>query len=100
MGLVKSLGKLIEVEALILSHVDIIFEKSSSSSNVQDLVNHLQGDKKPTEEESMKVAAEKEGKKVGDYDKPAKPVEVILHRIDIIEVGAKVASTYFGGAGV
>jgi hypothetical protein len=100
MGLVKSLGKLIEVEALILSHVDIIFEKSSSSSNVQDLVKHLQGDKKPSEEESMKEAAKKEGKKVGDYDKPAKPVEVVLHRVDIIEVGAKVASTYFGGAGL
>merc|ERR1719453_733177 len=41
MGLVKSLGKLIEVQAIILNKVDIIFEKSSSSSNVQDLVKHL-----------------------------------------------------------
>merc|ERR550537_429810 len=36
--LAKSLGKLIEVQALILSKVDIIFEKGSTSSNVQDIV--------------------------------------------------------------
>lgn len=100
MKLVKSLGKLIEIDALILSSVDIIFEKSSTSSNAQDLVKHLQGDKKPTEEEKVKAEAEKEGKKPGDYDKPSKPVEVILHRIDILEVGAKVASTYLGGRGI
>lgn len=104
MGLAKSLGKLIEVEAVILSNVDIIFEKSSTSSNVQDLVKHLEGDKKQTPEEEeearMKAEAAKQHKKVGDYDKPSKPVEVILHRIDILEVGAKVASTYLGGRGL
>merc|ERR1719161_2581087 len=63
MKLVRSLGKHIEIEALILSNVDIIFEKSSSSSNVQDIVKHLEGEKKPTDEEVVKAQAEKEGKK-------------------------------------
>merc|ERR1719316_33093 len=43
MKLVKSLGKLIEIDALILNNVDIIFEKNSSTSNVQDILNHLSG---------------------------------------------------------
>merc|ERR1719161_2771302 len=104
MKLVKSLGKHIEIEALILSNVDIIFEKSSSSSNVQDIVKHLEGDNAKTEEEreaeALEAEAEKVGKKVGDYEKAGKPVEVILHRVDIVEVGAKVASTYLGGGGL
>jgi len=107
MALVKSFGKHVEIEAVILNKVDVILEKSSTSTNVQDIVKHLEGDSKRTpeekeklEEEAMKAEAAKNKKKVGDYDKPKKPVEVILHRIDILEVGAKIASTYLGGGGV
>merc|ERR1719316_904399 len=119
--LLWSLGKVVEIEALILSNVDIIFEKSSSSSNVQDLLKHLEGDKKEMTEEEMKGGSgkpkpsvqvkgwrhlegdkpeETDHKEVVESEKPKPSVEVILHRIDILEVGAKVASTYLEGRGI
>jgi len=90
--LIKSFGKHIEIEALILSNVDIIFEKSRKSSNAQDILNHLDGDTTPQVEP---VKKEKQKEEVAEN-----PVQVILHRVDIVEVGAKVASTFLGGRGI
>lgn len=103
--LIKSFGKQIVIEALILQEVDVIFEKNFSSSNVQDLLKHLQGDEKePTKEvkelEQKKNETETESTKVSKDDAPALQAEVILHLIDIKEIGAKVASTYLGGKGL
>jgi len=106
--LLCSLGKVVEIEALILSNVDIIFEKSSSSSNVQDLLKHLEGDKKEANGGTVEVKgwSKEEGKEEQVHEAAEKPQpkssgpEVILHRIDILEVGAKVASTYLEGRGL
>lgn len=99
MKLVSSLGKLVEIEALILSDVDIIFEKSISSSNVQDVLKHLEGDTTETQETEKKV--EEPGPEPVPQPEPdTNQLQVVLHRVDILEVGAKVAATFFGGSGV
>lgn len=103
--LIKSFGKRVEIEALILNNVDIIFEKNSSTSNVQDILNHLSGPQSGDKGEQVpkskgdyveqKTIEEKATSSNQDQER-----KVILHRIDILDVGAKIASTYFGGSGV
>merc|ERR1712046_214703 len=52
--LIKSGGKKVVVEALILKKVDVIYEKSSTSSNVDEIVHHLERDKKEETPEEKK----------------------------------------------
>jgi len=84
--LIKSFGKMIEVEDLTLRGVEVIMEKGRESSNIQDLLDHLQSlgepaDDKPADDQAS-VAAEPAPEE--------SPVKVILRKLMVKNVGAQI----------
>lgn len=115
-----SCGKKVVVDKLIFKDVDVIYEKAWTTSNVNQIIDHLhaqgaspdgKGDP-PVKEEPKKEGAEGD-KKDDDTSKPADDKaapaanpdsgsgrEVILHEVVVEDVGLKVSANMMMGMGV
>lgn len=82
--LLKSAGKTVEVKEVDLQDVDVIYETGLTTSNIDDVMKKLQ---------SLNPAFEEKA------DKSSSSQEVILHKVSILNFGAKAASTLTHGLG-
>jgi len=83
--LAKSLGKTIEVEEVTLRGVSVIVEKGRESSNLQDLIDHLQKLAEPDDGQAADAVA------VTSATAPkASQVKVILRKLVVKDVGAQI----------
>jgi len=82
--LLKSAGKTVEVKEVDLQDVDVIYETGLTTSNIDDVMKKLQ---------SLNPAFQEKA------DKSSNSQEVILHKVSILNFGAKAASTLTHGLG-
>jgi len=92
-GIIWSLGNRIEIKAIILKHLDVVYEKTSTGSNVSSILDHLVGANATTEDSNMSNDAPGvEG------DAEGSTMEVLLRRIEIVRVRAELATKILGSA--
>lgn len=93
--LLFSRGKTIIINCSEFCDVDVIYEKSLTSSNVDEILHFI--------EKKFKNADKKEDKqeaKPENAEGQIAATEVILKRVLVEDVGVKAAATFFGGHGV
>lgn len=84
-----------KIEKMEFKNVDVIVEKGRGCSNVQDVINFLQGGKQGTQKERN------EDKGKDKDDPPAKGrTQVTLHEVVVEDVGARVQAQMLGGRGM
>lgn len=83
-----------KVEKIEFKNVDVIVEKGKGSSNVQDVINFLQGSK-GGKGDSKDAKADKSAD-----DSSKSKTQVTLHEVAVEDVGARVEAQVLGGRGM
>jgi hypothetical protein len=93
-----------KVEKIEFKNVDVIVEKGRNSSNVQDVMNFLAGNKgTPAVEDSDKAKAKEKtasAAKVADEPAKASRTQITLHEVSVEDVGARLEAQMLGGRGM
>jgi len=99
--LVFSLGKDIDIEEMVFDGVDVIYEKTLTTSNVNDILTKLSGDQSKAEQKGTVAQTSSTGS--GQQSQQASDStdgEAIVHKVLVQNVGAKMATSMTKGAGV
>lgn len=96
---ITSLGKHIEIKAIILKHLDVIYEKSSEGSNISSILDHVKGDaltdSSNISDEANLPDVKNDAPDIKDAaEGPA--TEVLLRRIEIVKVHAEAVAKILG----
>ncbi|CAE8664441.1 unnamed protein product, partial [Polarella glacialis] len=119
---IRSFGKHIEIENIVFKDVDVIFEKTWSSSNIHEVLDfmeertHKKKEEGKTQTQGGKASASISGKDPEQGGKPgdkkggkkegkgakctADQTELVLRRVVVEEVGLRVEAQMLGGFGM
>jgi len=119
---IRSFGKRIEIENIVFRHVDLICEKTWSSSNIHEVLDfmeertHKKKEEGKTQTQGGKASASISGKDPEQGGKPgdkkggkkegkgakctADQTELVLRRVVVEEVGLRVEAQMLGGFGM
>jgi len=92
--LLMSFGREVVIEEVVLEGVDVIYEKGLRTSNLNDLLNNLQGPETPQD-----VSRTSSTTSTDASAQPSEPA-VTLHQVLVRNVGAKVSTVLTRGAGI
>lgn len=96
---ITSLGKRIEIKAIILKHLDIVYEKSSEGSNVSSILDYVKGDVSTNNSRISSEAKLPDSNNAAPQLKDAaegSATEVLLHRIEVVKVHAEAVAKILG----
>lgn len=99
-GVICSLGKRIEIKAIILKNLDVVYEKTHTGSNVSSILDHLVGANAATEDSKLSNEAQPSGAEKNEVEFAAEgsTTEVLLRRIEIVKVRAELVAKVLGKA--
>lgn len=98
--LLCSCGKKIVINCSEFCDVDVIYEKSLTTSNVHEILDFMEKKHKKTDTENEAKEAKTAAKKPENVEGHGAERQVILKKVLLEDVGMKAAATFFGGGGV
>lgn len=96
--LIYSGGKKIVINCSEFCGVDVIYENSFTTSNVDEILNFMEKKHKKIEKEKDQQVTQKQ--KLENVEGQGAETQVILKKVVVADVGIKAAATFCGGGGV